>query len=251
MSDASTEHREPNGRRGNAGAPGTGAPGTGQPAGDPPASDPPVADPPSARPGVLRVLRRYFLTGLVVILPAAISGFVLWRLFFALDRILAPYVDFYLGRHIPGVGLVALIILIVIIGGIASNIIGKRLIRAGESLVERIPIVRWIYRTTKGISSAVLHERSTSFRKVVLINFPHEGIYSMAFQTSEPGEALTEAVGGRMVTVFLPTTPNPTSGFFLLIPEDKVIPLSMPVDEGLKLIISAGALLRSGDDEGW
>jgi uncharacterized membrane protein len=200
------------------------------------------------RPSRGRSLRRYFFTGLIVILPVAISVFILWRLFFALDRVLGPFIEQYLGRSIPGVGLVALVALIIMVGAIASNFIGRRLIRAGERLVNRIPLVRWIYRTTKQLFSTLFHERSTSFRKVVLIDFPYKGIYALAFQTSDSGGIMEEAVGKRLVTVYLPTTPNPTSGYLLLVPEDDVVPLAMSVDDGLRLVISAGALMGDNDD---
>jgi uncharacterized membrane protein len=195
-------------------------------------------------------MRNYFLTGLVVLLPAVISIFVLWRLFTGLDRILGRFVELWLGYRIPGVGLIALILIIIAIGAIASNIIGRRMIRIGEGIVSRIPIIRWIYRTTKQLFSTLLAERSTSFRKVVMVNYPYKGMYSMAFQTSETAGPVEDAVGGkRLVTLFLPTTPNPTSGFFLLVPEDDVIPLDISVNEGLKYIISAGALASGNDDD--
>ena len=208
-----------------------------------------MGNPPSEarRDSFWRRMRRYFLTGLVVLLPVVVSGFVLWRLFTGLDLILGRYVELYLGRRIPGVGVVALILIIVGTGALASNILGKRLIQAGELLVGRIPIMRWIYRTTKQLFSTFLREKNTSFGKVVLVNFPTEGTYSMAFQTSESAPAAEGPIGKRLVTVFLPTTPNPTSGYFLLVPEDKVIPLDIPVDEGLRYIVSAGAIAK-GDD---
>jgi len=192
--------------------------------------------------GFGRILKRYFLTGLLVLLPGTISVFVLWRLFFALDRILGQLIDRYTGYHVPGVGLVALFAIIIGIGAIASNIFGRRLIRVVERLVERIPIIRWIYRTTKQLFSTVLEDRSTSFRKVVLVPFPHKGIYSVAFLTSSSSGVVDRVLGKRFVSVFLPTTPNPTSGYFLMVPEDEVIPLDISVNDGLKLIITAGAL---------
>jgi uncharacterized membrane protein len=204
----------------------------------------------SSRTPFGRRMRNYFLTGLIVLLPAVISIFVLWRLFTGLDRILGRFVELWLGYKIPGVGLVALILIIIGIGAIASNIIGRRLIRIGEAIVARIPIIRWIYRTTKQLFSTLLAERSTSFRKVVLINYPYKGMYSMAFQTSESAGPVEDAVDGRrLVSVFLPTTPNPTSGYFLLVPKEDVIPLDISVNEGLKYIISAGALARGSNNE--
>ncbi len=189
-----------------------------------------------------RSLRRDFFTGLIVLLPAVVSGFVLWRLFTWLDLILGRYVEKILGYRLPGVGLVALLLIIIIVGALASNIIGRRLIRAGEALVSRIPILRWIYRTTKQLFEMLLQEKKSNFGKVVLVTFPDKGSYSMAFQTSEGAEVIDEALGKRMVAVFLPTTPNPTSGYFLLVPEEDVIPLGISADEGLKYIISAGAI---------
>jgi len=196
-----------------------------------------------------RVLRRYFLTGLAVILPAAVSVFILWRLFVALDSILGRFIGVYYGRPVPGVGLVALIVLILGIGAIASNIIGRRLIGLVERVLERIPVVRWIYMTIKQLFSAILEERSTSFRKVVLIPFPHPGTWSMAFVTAETAGQLEEVVGRELVSVFLPTTPNPTSGYFILVPREDVRELPMSVNEGLRYIISAGALTRRPSDE--
>jgi uncharacterized membrane protein len=209
--------------------------------------------PEPSRDSAIRILRRYFLTGLAVILPAAISLFVLWKLFVALDSILGRFVEVYYGKPIPGVGFIALVVLILGIGAIASNIIGRRLIAIFESLLARIPVVRWIYMTIKQLFGAILEERSTSFRKVVLIPFPHPGTYSMAFLTSEEcSEELNAAAGRDLVSVFLPTTPNPTSGYFILVPRADVRDLSMTVNQGLKYIISAGALSKAapGMDEG-
>jgi uncharacterized membrane protein len=193
------------------------------------------------------VLRRYFFTGLIVLLPVVITAFVLWQLFFALDDILGGFVETYWDRSVPGVGLVALIALVMVIGAIASNIIGRRLIGAGERLLARVPLISWIYRTTKQLFSTILGERSKSFRKVVLVSYPRKGTYSVAFLTSESPTAFEGKLGGSFVTVFLPTTPNPTSGILLVVPADEVVPLDMTVDEGLRLVISAGALSRDED----
>lgn len=193
-----------------------------------------------------RVVRRYLITGLLVLLPVAVTVTVLWRLFFALDDILGRFVETYLGRPVPGLGLVALVALVMGIGAVASNFIGRRMIRAGEGVVTRVPLMGWVYRTTKQLFSTILEERS-SFRKVVLVPYPLEGTYSVAFLTSESPKSMHGQLGDSYVTVFLPTTPNPTSGLMLVVPADKVIPLDMTVDEGLRLVISAGALAK-GDD---
>ncbi len=202
---------------------------------------------PAPRASVGRVLRRYFLTGLIVLLPVVVTVSVLWRFFFALDDILGRFVETYLGRSVPGVGLVALIALILGIGAIASNFLGKRVIRIGEQLVARVPLMGWIYRTTKQLFSTFLEERGQSFRKVVLVNYPHKGTYSVAFVTSESPTQIEGSLGKGFVTVFLPTTPNPTSGFLLVVPAEDIVPMNLSVDEGLRLVISAGALSENGD----
>ena len=202
---------------------------------------------PAPRASAGRVLRRYFFTGLIVLLPVVVTVSVLWRFFFALDDILGRFVETYIGRPLPGVGLVALIALILGIGAVASNFLGKRVIRVGERLVARVPLMGWIYRTTKQLFSTILEERGQSFRKVVLVSYPQKGTYSVAFVTSESPTPVEGSLGKGFVTVFLPTTPNPTSGFLLVVPADEVIPMNLSVDEGLRLVISAGALPKSGD----
>jgi uncharacterized membrane protein len=199
--------------------------------------------PEAARSGsVGRAIRRYLLTGLIVLLPAAITIYVLARLFFALDDILGRFVVKYVGHPLPGVGLVALILIIVGIGAVASNFIGKRLIGLGEDVVNRIPVMRWIYRTSKQLFSILLEERTNTFRRVVLVPYPYRGCYCIAFVTSEAPRTVGEAIGSDFVTVFLPTAPNPTSGLLLVVPRADVIPLDISVEEGLRLVISAGAL---------
>jgi len=205
-----------------------------------------VEQAPAPHPSAGRVLRRYLFTGLLVMLPVVVTAFVLWRLFFTLDDILGRFVETYLGRSLPGVGLIALVALIMGIGAVASNILGRRAIHFGERVVTRVPLMGWIYATTKQLFSTILEERSESFRKVVLVSYPQKGTYSVAFLTSYSPKSIEGGLGKGFVTVFLPTTPNPTSGFLLVVPADEVIPMNLTVDEGLKLVISAGALSDNG-----
>ena len=202
---------------------------------------------PAPRASAGKVLRRYLFTGLLVLLPVVVTATVLWRFFFALDDILGRFVETYLGRSVPGVGLIALVALIMGIGAIASNFLGKRVIRVGERLVARVPLIGWIHRTTKQLFSTILEERGESFRKVVLVSYPQKGTYSVAFLTSESPTAVEGELGKGFVTVFLPTTPNPTSGFLLIVPAEEVIPMNLSIDEGLRLVISAGALSTNRD----
>jgi uncharacterized membrane protein len=196
----------------------------------------------------VRTVRRYLLTGLIVLLPVVVTVFVLARLFFALDDILGRFVETYAGRSIPGLGLIALIAIIMGIGAIASNIMGRRVIGVWEDIVGRIPVMRWIYRTSKQLFSSLLEERSSSFRKVVLVPYPLKGSYSIAFLTSESTTSVLGPLGPGFVTVFLPTTPNPTSGLLLVVPASEIIPLDISVEQGLRLVISAGALARNDEE---
>ncbi|MEA3409317.1 MAG: DUF502 domain-containing protein, partial [Candidatus Eisenbacteria bacterium] len=160
---------------------------------------------------------------------------------------LGRFVETYLGRPVPGVGLIALVALIMGIGAVASNFFGKRVIRVSERLVARVPLIGWIHKTTKQLFSTILEERGESFRKVVLVSYPKKGTYSVAFLTSESPAVIEGELGKGFVTVFLPTTPNPTSGFLLVVPAEEVIPMNLSIDEGLRLVISAGALSTNGD----
>lgn len=223
-----------------------GRPITGPELGAQPGQRPMPPRDPAERVGFGRRLRRYFLTGLVALLPVGLSAFVLWRVFSGLDRLLGQFFEMLLGFRVPGAGFVALILLILGIGAVAHNFIGRRLIRLVEDLVIRIPVVRWIYRTTKELSSAVLQEKSTSFRKVVLVEFPYRGVYSIGFQTSDSASDVSKLTGKRLISVFIPTAPNPMSGYVILYPEEDVVPLPMSVDDGLRFVISVGALAGRG-----
>jgi uncharacterized membrane protein len=193
-------------------------------------------------------MRRHFLTGVLVLLPAYITIFVLWRLFSVLDQILGQWVEVATGHKIPGVGFVALLLIILAMGAIAGNIIGKRMIRAGEGVVGHVPVMRWIYQTTKQLFATLIEEKSTSFRRVVLVAFPGHGLYSLGFVTSEAVPKVAAALDRRVAAVFVPTTPNPTSGFLLFVPEDDIIPLNLSVREGIGYVISAGTLAQDKTD---
>lgn len=201
---------------------------------------------PAAHVGFGRRLRRYFLTGLVALLPVGLSAYVLWHAFNGLDKLLGQFFEMLLGFRVPGAGFVALILLILGIGAVAHNFIGKRLIRVVEDFVIHIPFVRWIYRTTKEFSSAILEEKSTSFRKVVFVEFPFRGVYSVGFQTADSTSDVSTLAGKKLITVFIPTAPNPMTGFVILYPEEDVISLPMSIDDGLRFVISAGALSGRG-----
>lgn len=196
--------------------------------------------------GVMRRLRNYFVTGLLVILPSVVTGYVLWKVFVWVDGILGKLIARYLGYNIPGVGFVATVVAVWFIGLLASNFIGRRLIALGEWILRKIPLVNKIYIGVQQIASVMLREKRPVFQRAVMIEYPRRGVYSVAFVTNRTETEFPVEGEKMLVTLFLPTTPNPTSGFLLIMPEDDVIDLSMSVEEAIKLIISGGSVLPTG-----
>jgi uncharacterized membrane protein len=185
--------------------------------------------------------KRIFVTGLLVTLPGLVAAYVLWLAFSHLDGILEPILLRTLHRHLPGVGLVALVSLVFVVGLVASNILGARLLRAISSWLEHIPVFSPLYRAMRDISQVFLGDKASAFRQVGLIEWPRGGMYALVFVMAESSAFATRALGRDMVTVFLPSTPNPTTGFVQLVPRDAVIPVDMSVEQALKLLISGGA----------
>jgi uncharacterized membrane protein len=194
-------------------------------------------------------LRRKLLTGLVVILPTTITAWVIYKIFISFDSILKPLVERYPFLDLPGLGFISVILLILLVGILASNLIGRTVIGWIESLVTSIPLVSRIYTAIKQISEVFLRQRRTAFTRAVLIEYPRRGIYSIGFVTSAITIKDSEGNPKRFINIFLPTTPNPTSGFYLMIPQEGVIPINCSVEEALKLVISGGAVLPPGTSE--
>ncbi len=205
-----------------------------------------------------RKLKYYFLTGLLVVVPVAMTLLVVrWLvrfmdglLFTVLPEALRPE-ELY-GIPVPGIGLIATLLLILLIGVLAANIFGRSLVTFSERLVDRIPVVKGIYTLFKQVSDTVFKRDRGAFRKVVLIEYPRKGIWAVAFVTGVSEGEVQEVTEKRLVNVFVPTTPNPTSGFYILVPDDELIELKMTVEEAFKLIISGGMVtppLRSNQDK--
>ena len=200
------------------------------------------------RKAFLSRLRRYFLSGLLVWLPIWATIVVIKFLVDILDNflLLLPVgyrPDALLGFHIPGIGVVLTLLVIISTGIMAANILGRQLVAFWDAIVGHIPLVRTIHTSVKQILETLLTPNGQSFRKVLLVEFPRKGMWSLAFQT---GDATTE-VGAAladddMVSLFIPTTPNITSGFMVMMPRNKVIELKMPVDQALKYVISLGVM---------
>lgn len=193
-------------------------------------------------------MRKYLIAGLLVWMPLGITFLVVRAIVGFLDKILlwlpaAYQPEALLGIHIPGLGVVLAIILVLATGMIVANLLGRRIVAAWESLLSRIPIVRSLYAGIKQIMEAVLATDAKSFRKVLLIEYPRKGVWSLAFMTSDSLGEVQAKTTSDVISVFIPTTPNPTSGFVLMVPNSDVIHLDMSVEEGLKMIISMGVVV--------
>ena len=196
---------------------------------------------------VIRI-RRYFIAGLLVWLPVGATFLVFTLALDLVDRLLfllpPPWrPEALLGFRIPGLGLILVLIVFVVTGVLAANLLGRRLVKSYESVLARIPFVRTVYSAVKHFAEVVFSDSTASFKKVLLIEYPRENLYSIAFQTSENPAEVQAATGEPVVAVFLPTTPNPTSGFMLFVPTRSVVELDMSVEEALKMIISLGVVV--------
>ncbi|QFT32050.1 DUF502 domain-containing protein [Roseibium porphyridii] len=200
------------------------------------------------RPGAATRLRNYFLTGLVITGPIGITLWLTWTFIKWVDGWVKPFVpriynpETYLPFPVPGFGLIVAIFVLTIVGFLAANFLGRSLISVGESLLGRMPLVRNIYSGLKQIFETVLDERGNSFTKAALIEYPRKGLWAIAFISTETKGEVERRLKGKADTmsVFLPTTPNPTSGFLLFVPKEDIVELSMSVEEAAKLVISAG-----------
>lgn len=188
-------------------------------------------------------LRTYFLTGLLVLVPGLLTFFLLKWLVGVLDGILGNLPQRYLGRHIPGLGVALILIVIPLVGMVSRNFVARRLGAWGEAILARIPIVRPVYRGAREVVGAVLGAAPRQFSRVVLVQYPLAGSWAIAFVTGEARGRIAAPLTEPSVTVFLPTTPNPTSGFLLVVPTAHTRPLDMTVEDAMKVVISAGLVM--------
>lgn len=191
----------------------------------------------------MKYLRRYFLTGLVVLAPTVITIYLVWWGFARIDGLLEPLQRRYPIIDIPGLGFIIVLLLIIVTGLLASNLIGRRVIGLGERIMHRLPLIRRIYGAIKEVSEVLLAEKATAFQRVVLIRYPHRDAFALAFVTSDGAGYFNEKIGADLVSVFIPTTPNPTSGFFLMLPKNDVTDLDISVETAMKIVISGGAFI--------
>lgn len=187
-------------------------------------------------------LKRYFLTGLLVITPIWGTILVLKTLFITVDSILGNMLARVVteGYYVPGLGILTLFLLIFLAGMMATNLIGGRLVKRWEEFLDRVPVVRGIYATLKSMMDILSFKQREKYNKVVMIQFPKNGHYCLAFVTGETREEVQGLTSEPLVHVYVPTSPNPTSGYFLLVPEKEVIAVDLSVEEAMKLIVSGG-----------
>lgn len=189
------------------------------------------------------LFRRYFITGILTLIPVVTTIYVLWTLFLLVDSILGGIISSIINAKVPGLGLLAFLVLALFMGIAVTNVVGRYLFSWAEFIIKKLPMVSAVYSTIKQISDAIFSDRdgrSTAFRRVVLVQYPRAGIYSIGFVTGEVIDDFKDITGKDMVKVFVASTPNPTSGFFILVPREEVIDTNYTIEEGMRLVISGG-----------
>lgn len=194
-------------------------------------------------------INKYFITGLIVLGPLGLTLLVVQWIIGAMDRLIlgllpdALHPTALVGRHIPGLGVLGTLVLVLLVGVLASNFFGRTLVSYSEWLFSHTPGVKGVYNLFKQMTDTLFGKEKTGFRKVVMIEYPRRGIWTVAFLTGNTVGELQRLHDQPMVNVFVPTTPNPTSGFFLLLPAADVVEMKMTVDEALKLVVSVGMVI--------
>ncbi|HQR98730.1 MULTISPECIES: DUF502 domain-containing protein [unclassified Polaromonas] len=193
-------------------------------------------------------IRRWLLAGLLVLVPLAVTVWLLNWIIGTLDQTLQIlpgdwHPDKLLGFHIPGFGVLLALAIVLSIGALATNFLGKKLVSWWDALLSRIPIVRSIYSSVKQVSDTLFSENGNAFRKALLVQWPREGVWTIAFQTGMPGGDVANHLQGDYLSVYVPTTPNPTGGYFIMLPRVDCIELKMSVDEALTYVISMGVVV--------
>jgi len=201
-------------------------------------------------------LRGYFLTGLVIVGPVAITIYVVWWFVNLVDGWVKPLIpqaylpETYLPVNVPGVGLIVGIAALMLIGALTANLFGRTIVSYGEMMLDRMPVVRGVYRLLKQIFTTIFSKTGTSFKRVGLIEFPRKGLHAVVFVSGDPPVEVSSKIGNgeALMTVFMPNAPNPTTGFVLFMPAKDVILLDMTIEDGAKLVVSAGLVAPPHDD---
>jgi len=191
--------------------------------------------------------KRWFFTGLILLIPILVTVSLFLAIVRHMDGMLhlippSYQPDQLLGFHVPGLGVLLTLLVVLLTGMIGASFIGRWFVRLGEKIVDRIPLVRSVYGTIKNVLETILQDNKDAFRRVVLIEYPRPGLFVLAFVTGIDKGEVQHRTGAQVIAVFVPTTPNPTSGFLLYVPEKDTIPLDMSVEDGMKCVISAGVI---------
>lgn len=194
---------------------------------------------------VIGKLRTYFLTGILAVLPISATCWLLYKVFIVVDVTVGPWIARWAGIEIPGLGFLATILFVFLIGIFASNIIGRTFIKRLEDLFAKVPLFSRIYISVKQIGEGVIGKRNL-FERAVVFEYPRAGSWAVGFVTADDSSIMTQKGEGRFCHVFVPTTPNPTSGFLLFLPAEDLVDLGMSVEDALKLVISGGAVIPPG-----
>jgi uncharacterized membrane protein len=197
-------------------------------------------------------MKKYFITGLLIWIPLVITIWVLKLVVDMLDQSLlllplALRTESWLGMHIPGMGVLLTLLIVFLTGAVTANLIGQRLVHFWHEILHRIPVVSSIYSSVKQVSDTLFSSSGEAFRKALLVQWPREGMWTIAFLTGAPGGDVTNHLQGDYVSVYVPTTPNPTGGYFVMMPRKDVIELHMSVDTALKYVISMGVASPNGN----
>ncbi len=196
------------------------------------------------RKSLLGQLRTTFLRGIGVIIPLGLTYWFFRALLNAVDGILSPLLEQWLGRHVPGLGFAAMVLLILLVGILTRNIAGRLLFTWFENLVRSVPFVRSVYSAVKDLVGAfILEDKSKTFRQVVMVEYPRAGLFCLGFVTNEMPFDRADGTTMDFVNVYIPNPPNPTSGMLILVPRADAVPLNLSIEEGLKLVLSGGIVL--------
>jgi uncharacterized membrane protein len=188
----------------------------------------------------MKRLQRIVFTGLAILLPTVIMIWVLYKLFLFLDGLLRSLIAAWVGVDAPGIGVAAIVVVVLLTGLVGGNLVGRKVLGWYNNVLERIPVLSSIYRTLKQVSEALLQDSASGFKKVALVEFPRRGAYCVGFVTSENLGLERAGAGEGSMTVFVPTSPNPTSGFMMVMPASDVKVLDMSVEDGIRMVVTAG-----------
>lgn len=193
-------------------------------------------------------IKKFFLAGLFILIPIVLTGYITIRIFFLLDNFLQELIYDLTSRYIPGLGFLCSLVIILIAGIFTTNVLGRNLIKFGENMLNKIPLIKVIYFSLKEITNTFSFYQKHQFLKVVLIEYPRKNLYVVGYVTNTSIDFCNK-IQEKLVPVFLPTTPNPTSGLIILVPESEIIPLSITIEESAKFIVSGGIIIPDGNNK--